>query len=356
MKKYLLSIILIFSAIGTTAQVKVDAFIDSIAILIGEQAHVTLSVTAKNSDRIEFQPLKEAHYVVPGLELLHVEKADTTQLEDNLIKVSKRLTLTSFDEKLYPIPSFWIKVNGKKYTTNSLALKVITVDVDTLHLNQFYPPKDVQDNPFSWNDWKEMFWCSVLLVLLLVVSIYLWVRLKQNKPIIVRVKVVKHLPPHKKALKKIEQIKQDKLTVSSNQKEYYTKLTDTLRRYIEERFGFNAMEMTTSEIIEHLQKEDDNQMLLELKELFETADLVKFAKYSAQINENDLNLVNAIHFIDNTKMSDMPIEERIVPKLTENDERSKKQRTAMQVGLVGSIIVVVVLFVYIVNSLLQLLF
>lgn len=356
MKKYLLSIILIFSAIGTTAQVKVDAFIDSIAILIGEQAHVTLSVTAKNSDRIEFQPLKEAHYVVPGLELLHVEKADTTQLEDNLIKVSKRLTLTSFDEKLYPIPSFWIKVNGKKYTTNSLALKVITVDVDTLHLNQFYPPKDVQDNPFSWNDWKEMFWCSVLLVLLLVVSIYLWVRLKQNKPIIVRVKVVKHLPPHKKALIKIEQIKQDKLTVSSNQKEYYTKLTDTLRRYIEERFGFNAMEMTTSEIIEHLQKEGDNQMLLELKELFETADLVKFAKYSAQINENDLNLVNAIHFIDNTKMSDMPIEERIVPKLTENDERSKKQRTAMQVGLVGSIIVVVVLFVYIVNSLLQLLF
>ena len=203
MKKYLLSIILIFSAIGATAQVKVDAFIDSIAILIGEQAHVTLSVTAKNSDRIEFQPLKEAHYVVPGLELLHVEKADTTQLEDNLIKVSKRLTLTSFDEKLYPIPSFWIKVNGKKYTTNSLALKVITVDVDTLHLNQFYPPKDVQDNPFSWNDWKEMFWCSVLLVLLLVVSIYLWVRLKQNKPIIVRVKVVKHLPPHKKALIKI---------------------------------------------------------------------------------------------------------------------------------------------------------
>lgn len=356
MKKYLLSIILIFSAIGVTAQVKVDAFIDSIAILIGEQAHVTLSVTAKNSDRIEFQPLKEAHYVVPGLELLHVEKADTTQLEDNLIKVSKRLTLTSFDEKLYPIPSFWIKVNGKKYTTNSLALKVITVDVDTLHLNQFYPPKDVQDNPFSWNDWKEMFWCSVLLVLLLVVSVYLWVRLKQNKPIIVRVKVVKHLPPHKKALIKIEQIKQDKLTVSSNQKEYYTKLTDTLRRYIEERFGFNAMEMTTSEIIEHLQKEGDNQMLLELKELFETADLVKFAKYSAQINENDLNLVNAIHFIDNTKMSDMPIEERIVPKLTENDERSKKQRTAMQVGLVGSIIVVVVLFVYIVNSLLQLLF
>lgn len=356
MKKYLLSIILIFSAIGAAAQVKVDAFIDSIAILIGEQAHVTLSVTAKNSDRIEFQPLKESHYVVPGLELLHVEKADTTQLEDNLIKVSKRLTLTSFDEKLYPIPSFWIKVNGKKYTTNSLALKVITVDVDTLHLNQFYPPKDVQDNPFSWNDWKEMFWGSMLLVLLLVVSIYLWIRLKQNKPIIVRVKVVKHLPPHKKALIKIEQIKQDKLTVSSNQKEYYTKLTDTLRRYIEERFGFNAMEMTTSEIIEHLQKEGDNQMLLELKELFETADLVKFAKYSAQINENDLNLVNAIHFIDNTKMSDMPIEERIVPKLTENDERSKKQRTAMQIGLAGSIIVVVILFVYIVNSLLQLLF
>ena len=114
--------------------------------------------------------------------------------------------------------------------------------------------------------------------------------------------------------------------------------------------------MTSADIVETLRQKSNNETNAELEQVFATADLVKFAKYSAQINENDLNLVNAIHFIDNTKMSDMPIEERIVPKLTENDERSKKQRTAMQVGLVGSIIVVVVLFVYIVNSLLQLLF
>lgn len=85
--------------------------------------------------------------------------------------------------------------------------------------------------------------------------------------------------------------------------------------YIQERFNFNAMEMTSDQIIEHLQQVGDQKMIDELRELFQTADLVKFAKYSTLLNENDLNLVNAVNFIDQTKQEGQNVEERIVPQI-----------------------------------------
>ena len=66
----------------------------------------------------------------------------------------------------------------------------------------------------------------------------------------------------------IERIKAERMTASENQKEYYTQLTDALRQYINERFGFNAMEMTSSEIIEHLNANGNQEMMNELKRDF----------------------------------------------------------------------------------------
>ena len=66
------------------------------------------------------------------------------------------------------------------------------------------------------------------------------------------------------------------------------------------------MEMTSSEIIEQLKTAGDNTMIDELRELFATADLVKFAKYSSLLGEKDMNLVNAIQYIDQTKHDEQP--------------------------------------------------
>ena len=91
--------------------------------------------------------------------------------------------------------------------------------------------------------------------------------------------------------------------------------------------------MTSAEIIACLQEMGDKSMIDELSELFNTADLVKFAKYSTLLNENDLNLVNAINFIDKTKREDMSVEERIVPSLSNNDKRIRQNRITIKVLL-----------------------
>ena len=346
MKRVILLIGLILNTILTFAQASVDVKIDPIEMMIGEQAQVTMTVQASEGAKVEIPTFQPRQQIVAGVEVINVEHPTDHSL---------LLTLTSFDGNLYYLPPFKVKVNGKTLESKSLALKVVEVEVDTTKLDKFFGPKDVQDNPFRWSDWSLSFWLSILMLVLLALAYYLYLRLRDNKPIIARIKIVKRLLPHQKAMKEIEQIKADKMVSSENQKEYYTKLTDTLRKYIEERYGFSAMEMTSTEIIERLMASDDQQSLSELRQLFMTADLVKFAKYSTMINENDANLVNAIDFINQTKLENQPTEETVKPQLSEEDQRSQKTRRILKALIWTVITISTLLFCYVIYSIYQLL-
>ena len=335
---------LILNVLLSFAQASIEAKIDPIEMMIGEQATVTLTVQAGEGANVQWPTFQPRQQIVPGVEVLATHTSSQTMT----------LTLTSFDGNLYHLPPFKVKVNGKEVKSADLALKVVEMEVDTTHMEKFFGPKDVQDNPFQWSDWSLSFWLSVLMLVLAALGYYLYLRLRSNKPVIAHIKIVKRLLPHQKAMKEIEQIKADKMVMSENQKEYYTKLTDTLRKYIEERYGFSAMEMTSSEIIDRLMSTGDQQSLDELRQLFTTADLVKFAKYSTMINENDANLVSAIDFINQTKLENQPVEEVQKPQLSEADQRSQKERRVLKVVIWGITIAAAALFCYIVWSVWQL--
>ena len=348
MNRFLLTIILIISSLYTFAQASVQAKITPIEMLIGEQAQVTLTVEANDDAKVEFPTFQPRQMLVPGVEVIATQQS----VVDG--KQTLAIVLTAFDGNLYHLPPFKVKVNGKEYASSDLALKVVEVEVDTTKMDQFFGPKDVQDNPFLWADWSLPFWLSVLMLLVMVVGYYLYLRLRDNKPIITHIKIVKRLLPHQKAMKEIEEIKANRMLTTEDSKEYYTKLTDTLRRYIEERYGFSAMEMTSSEIIDRLMS-TDQQSLDELRQLFTTADLVKFAKYSTQINENDANLVSAIDFINQTKLENQPTEEVVKPQLSAEDQRSRKERRVLK-GIIGVLTLsAMTLFCYVLYLVYQLL-
>jgi hypothetical protein len=111
------------------------------------------------------------------------------------------------------------------------------------------------------------------------------------------------------------------------------------------------MEMTSSEIIDRLMSTQDQKALDELRQLFTTADLVKFAKYSTLINENDANLVNAIEFINQTKLENMPVEETVKPQLSVEDQRTQKTRRVLKMVVTAVAVICLVLFGYVVYSL-----
>lgn len=316
------------------AQVSVEAKIDSLEMVIGQQTDVTVTVTAKEGDQVEFPNFKPLQQIIPGVEIVESGPMTTSGKSDGSCLFQRNYTLTSFDGKLYYLPPFAVKVNGKEYKSKSLALKVLEIEVDTTNVDKFFGPKDVQDNPFSWQEWSVIFWLSLIMLAMISITYYLYLRLRDNKPIVAKIRIIKRLLPHQKAMKEIEAIKADKMVMSENQKEYYTKLTDTLRKYIEERYGFRAMEMTSSEIIDRLTETQDSQALDELRLLFNTADLVKFAKYSTLINENDMNLVNAIEFINKTKVENQVEEIVEKPQMTQEEVRSVKTRRTLKIIIV----------------------
>ena len=348
-KIYILLWALMLVALPMSAQkVSVEAKIDSTVIFVGQQTGFHLGVTMKEGQKVQFPQFEPLQHIIPGIEVVETLPTDTQKLDDGYLRVSAHYTLTSFDDTLYYIPAIKVKVDNKEFESKSLALKVLTVKVDTLHPNQFYPPKDVQDNPFLWDEWSRLLWLSAAVLLLFIVSLLIFMRLKSEKPIVFKVKIVKRIPAHQKALNSIEEIKAKSTTVTvDDAKAYYTHLTDTLRRYMMERFGFNAMEMTSAEIISRLRQEEDQKKIDELTMLFETADLVKFAKYSVGVSENDHNLISAIDFINTTKQENAPTEERIEPTVTEKDKQTIRNRKVLKWTLLGVVLVNIALLVYV---------
>ena len=335
MKRYLFRITLLVTLAGrvTAQSVTVDATIDSLQILIGEQAKIKLQVSLDTDKRAVFPVYTDT--LVRGVEIIDVAKPDTQLLNDGRRSlITQEYTITSFDSALYYLPPMEVTVDNKPYRSKALALKVYSMPVDTLHPDQFFGPKTVMQAPFAWEDWYVTIACVLFFVPFLLLLIYLVKRIRDNKPIIRKVKVEPKLPPHQLAMQEIERIKNEKVWQKGEPKEYYTELTDTLRVYIKERYGFNALEMTSSEIIDKLLEMKDKEAISDLRELFQTADLVKFAKHNPMMNENDANLINAIDFINETKEKE---DENVKPQpaeITIIEKRSLRTKILLGAGIV----------------------
>lgn len=338
-KKILTFAALAFISVIVRAQVTVDATLDSAQIFIGQRVGVTLEVSADRDKDVHLPEFDSLQQIVPGLEFVRASEVDTSFLnEGKRIVLSRKYYLTSFDTALYYIPPMQVMVDTTLYNSKNLALKVYTFDVDTARVDSIFPVHGIMEPEFAFEDWKPILYTAVGISLFVLLLVYVIIRLKDNKPIIRRIKLRQRIAPHKVAMQKIEQIKQDELTKTDEPKVYYTELTDTLRQYITERFGFNAMELTTAEIVERLYAEEDKQAIEELHDLFLTADLVKFAKYKTEINENDRNLLTAIDYINQTKKEEemKPQPEEIVV-----EEKSSKQTKIIIVSAIGAASVII---------------
>lgn len=332
----------LFACQVTKAQdVVVDSKLDSAGIWIGQRMGITLEVAADKGKKVELPKFDSLQQIIPGVEYLSSTKPDTQYVnEGKRMVLKKKYYITSYDSALYYLPAMEVKVDGKAYKTKHLALKVITFDIDTSNA-KIFPDKPVMSPPFQWAEWELMIRLSLIVVIIAIILLYVIVRLKDNKPIIRRIKFKQHIAPHKMAMNKINHIKEEKIWQSEDSKEYYTQLTDTLRQYIKERYGFNATEMTTDEIIQHLADVNDDEAVKELRELFETADLVKFAKYSTLINENDQNLVNAIEYINQTKVEE---EVKAQPEeiVVEEQHSKEMKRVLIALTVITSIVLICV--------------
>lgn len=148
-------LLLWISVPSARAQVSVEATIDSLQLLIGEQTKVRLQVSMDANQKLRLPVVADT--LVRGVEVLDVAKPDTQLLNDNKRwLISQEYTITSFDSALYYLPPFEVLVNDQSYRSEALALKVYSVPVDTLHPDQFLVRRECRRfllHGMTWHHW-----------------------------------------------------------------------------------------------------------------------------------------------------------------------------------------------------------
>lgn len=333
LNRHSLMLALLALALPLQAQVTVSAGIDSLQLYIGEQARVKLEVSCPADGQL-VMPAYPDNRLMEGIEIVGEVVTDTQYLNKGMqMLVKQEFTVTSFDTAFYFIPPFEVMVDSQSYASNPLALKVFTFEIDTMDVEAIFPIKGVVERPITGAELLPLLISVALIIGLCFLIPYLLRRYKDDKPILRRVTIAPKLPPHQVALKEMERIKEEKAWQHDDIKGFYTELTDALRTYMQDRFGFNAMEMTSCEIIRKLDEQPDKEWIGEVRELFTMADLVKFAKYKPLINENDMNLVNAIDFVNRTKVEEETPEAPQVQEIVVREGRPKQQQALLAAGI-----------------------
>ena len=300
-KKSILFLVAAASLVGGRAYAQrplIDVAIDSAALLIGEQTTLHLTVTADKDRPVQIVIPNDT--LMTGVEVLNLSKADSTEIENDRLVIKQDVLITSFDSSLYLLPPLKVIDGVDTVYSNQVALKVSTIPVNA------DKPEEFNDIKTVWADYYPIIYGILLALFLICVIAYIVKRIRAKKSLIPFKKEEPKLPPHEQAIKELDEIKQQKLWQQGRSKEYYTLITDTLRKYIEERFGINAMEMTSGEILDLIRKNSEAQSVYDnLRQILQLADFVKFAKMNPLPDENDLSMMNAYLFVNQTKVEEM---------------------------------------------------
>lgn len=236
------------------------------------------------------------------LEIVERGKIDTNT-NGNLVIYKQRLLITGFDSGLFKIPAFAFTIvpkNGTPYTlhTDSFQILVQTVPVDTTQ-----PFKGIKDIIVVKRSWQDYIWLIVGVVLLvaLVAIVILYFRKNKKMEIVVTPKKPVETPDAR-ALRLFDELQQQQLWQSNRIKEYYVRLTDILRSYIEERFHTPAMELTTDELLQKARQHPEMRPQYDrLVTILSTADLAKFAKAQPLPQEHTIAMDLSKDFVIQTK-------------------------------------------------------
>jgi hypothetical protein len=276
-KIQLVYILFLIGFISFAQENPVATVIDTAAIRIGEQIHYKISVNKAGTVIFpKFQPDS-----LGKVELVESFPVDT--LKDTY---EKKYVLTSFDSGQYIIPKQQVLINNKSFLTDSLMVSVATVKVDTLK-QQMFPIKAIKSEPKTFDDYKPMLWWILLILAIIATALYFIFRKKEKKEVPTIL-----VAPIQEALQRLKELDEKQLLQQNKIKTYYTELTDIVRTYIEKDIYIPALESTTNELIDTINDFNESSKLgisketiQELKEVLESADMVKFAKSKPIVEE-----------------------------------------------------------------------
>jgi hypothetical protein len=150
----------------------------------------------------------------------------------------------------------------------------------------------------------DLWWLWLLLGLMAAaIGIYFLLRHKRTAQLPVE-PPVPELQSWEKAYNQLLALRQDNLLEQRLFKEFFTRVADIVRHYIENRFNIRAPHMSTEEFLNFLSISGhlNETQKTALKEFLNSCDMVKFAKYAPTVTEAWQNFDLAKRLIDDTRV------------------------------------------------------
>ncbi len=307
--------------------------VDSTAIKIGEQLNYILQVKADSSAQVIFP---EKPLFAP-FELLETSPIDTIRAESHYL-YTKKYALIQFDSGNYFLPQQQVLINGFSKIAELIPIRVNSVDVDTTKqkLYDIKPLQEVEKNYdalISRTLWGLFFTISLFGIL------YTYFFQKRRKEL-----REQELLPFDRAIEELKALEKESLSEQEEFKMYYSRLTNIVRRYLEEEAKIDALESTSEELLIKLEMRKDagtlnldRKTLISLREVLQNADLVKFAKSIPEYHiANDDRKVLENVVIQTKEALPEPTEEDLKKQVAYQEYLAKKRRKEQWIwGLSG---------------------
>lgn len=323
--KYIFPLALFFLSFSLVngQEVRLRTALEHDTIWLGDQLKLLMVVELPAGSKIDFPQISDS---IQKIEILQKSKIDTSKLDGTKIQLKQTYLITCFDSGAHYIPPFYFKIiNGERIDSlksNDLSLFVKFPPVDLKR-----GPADIKKPftaPITFKEIAPWLLGIILVAAFIFLVIYAISRRNKNKPLFQRPPKPK-LPPHIIALQELDKLKTEELWQHEKVKDYYTRLTDIIRFYIEDRFMVAAMEQTTFEILNEFKGGKsplDKKSYKELKEILELADFVKFAKLTPLPDENHNMLSYAYQFVKETTVE-------VVTEMPNSSESKEKEAVAV---------------------------
>ncbi|MDE7380547.1 MAG: hypothetical protein K2N03_00275 [Muribaculaceae bacterium] len=295
--------------ISASPKFSVTASLDSARLLMGYTTRLRLSVDQPKDLNVEFPLLKDnsgRSYISllgDSIEISPNEVLDTTILSDKRIRVNYNLNVQAFDSGYYKLPEFLFKSGDEIVKSNSVDLTVLPVKVaEDAQISGFtgieepLPEGEEEDGDSGIKTFLKKYWWIVLCSLLLI-PVIIWCIIKYRKEGTL-LPVKPQIPPYDEARESLISLKSRKLWEIGREKEYYTQLTNILRKYLSREYNIPAMEMTSRQLMSALKGNDDlNSERSMLREMLDISDFVKYAKVRPLPEDNEKAFTTVEEFI-----------------------------------------------------------
>jgi len=281
--------------------VEFKARVDKAVVTVGDI--ITLTLTLSSEPQIAVR-LPEAGPQITGLRIVDAGEEGPKPVDNRTVQ-KKWYTLRPDSSGSYIIPPFSVTYTGARGVKQELKTAQLFIEVRSAlkdnsagaaaELRDIKPPQEV-----PWRPGKLLIYGAVTGVLLIAgAGLFYFLRKKKSRL------PEPPLPAHVRAFEELEQLTREQLIERGIVREYYFRLSEIFRRYIERRFHIPAVERTTEEIMPDMVRlqECGPAVKAETQDILRYADLVKFARFQPDRKTSAQDYQKVVRVIEATKQA-----------------------------------------------------